>query len=632
MRKIFSWFFLFFCLFWTTLAQSDIKIISREEWWANESYRFLDSKEWEEILEKRKIEAEKEQNLTEAQLEKQKERIENRTKILKKLNTEFSKYRKTEEPIIQEDWKKLARPIELNKNITGIVVHHTASDYEDSYDGIRRIYKYHALGREWWDIWYNYIIWKDWEIFEGRAWGEKSVAAHDVWNNKWNIGISLIWNFSTEHASEVQIQSLKKLTKYLVKKYNINLNEKKYFHKACIDINCEHPLESFKEYPIIGHRDAWHTSCPGEELYHQLQTLKSELRKELWFIKYSQKSLEEKFKKQSHKSLFKLLLKLEKSAEKKSNATVDDIIFQLKNYLLQSTKADKLHENIKDFSEEKIKVKLSYPHKNFVEIKAGKQIFQINRQGKWFSINGGPYQKAVNIFWKNHEYLEISSWSRVPSWDSQKKYNDNKFRWNIIIYVKNNELVIVNELKINEYLKWLWEVSNSADTEKARTIIIAARSYAYWYMTQDKKFKREWYHASDDPDVFQKYLGYGLEERSPNINKVVDETKNLVILFDNKLIKPWYSSRTNWKTRSFRSYCLSNKNNLSTCRQLEKSYPYLQSVDDPASKWKSRLWHGVWISGRGAEHFAEHGWSAEMIIKYYLEWTNIGYLEKNFPN
>jgi hypothetical protein len=73
---------------------------------------------------------------------------------------------------------------------------------------------------------------------------------------------------------------------------------------------------------------------------------------------------------------------LEKSAEKKSNATVDDIIFQLKNYLLQSTKADKLHENIKDFSEEKIKVKLSYPHKNFVEIKAGKQIFQINRQGK----------------------------------------------------------------------------------------------------------------------------------------------------------------------------------------------------------------------------------------------------------
>jgi peptidoglycan hydrolase-like amidase len=64
-------------------------------------------------------------------------------------------------------------------------------------------------------------------------------------------------------------------------------------------------------------------------------------------------------------------------------------------------------------------------------------------------------------------------------------------------------------------------------------------------MTQDKKFKREWYHASDDPDVFQKYLGYGLEERSPNINKVVDETKNLVILFDNKLIKPWYSSRTN---------------------------------------------------------------------------------------
>lgn len=632
MRKIFSWFFLFFCLFWSVFAQSDIKIISREEWWADESYRFLDSKEWEEIFKKRKAEAEKEKNFTEEQILKQKENAEKRIQILEKLNNEFWKYRKTNVIQSEENGRKLARPIELSENITWIVVHHTASNYEDSYDGIRRIYKFHALWREWGDIWYNYIIWKDWEIFEWRSGGERSVAAHDLWNNKWNIWISLIWDFSIEWPREEQREALKKLTKYLVKKYDIDLNQKKYFHKVCVETNCEHPLDSFQEYPIIWHRDAGHTSCPGEELYHQLQLIKSELRSELWFVQYSKKGLEKKFDKQSKKSLFELLLQLEEVAEKKPNVMIDDIIFQLTSYLKKSTESVKKHENIHSFAKEYIKVKLSYPHENFIEIKSWNEIFQINRQWKWISINGWPVQKAVRISWKWKKYLEISSWSRTPSWDKNKKYNDNKFRGDIVIYIKNNQLVVVNQLRIHDYLKGLWEVSNGAQKEKAKTIIIAARSYAYWYMTQDRKFKNEWYDASDDPDVFQKYLWYWLENRSPKINAIVDETKDLVILYNKELIKPWYSSRTNGKTRSFKSYCVSNKNDMKTCNRLEKSYPYLQSVNDPASRGETRLWHWVWISGKWADHFAEHGWSAEMIIEYYLQGTNIGYLEKNFPN
>jgi len=35
------------------------------------------------------------------------------------------------------------------------------------------------------------------------------------------------------------------------------------------------------------------------------------------------------------------------------------------------------------------------------------------------------------------DVLEISSWSRIPTWDKEKKYNDNKFRSSLILYNDN---------------------------------------------------------------------------------------------------------------------------------------------------------------------------------------------------
>jgi N-acetylmuramoyl-L-alanine amidase len=67
--------------------------------------------------------------------------------------------------------------------VNAIVVHHTHTEYTDSFEGIKQIYKYHALSKSWGDIGYNYIIGYDGEIFEGRQGGDYTVAAHSVWNN-----------------------------------------------------------------------------------------------------------------------------------------------------------------------------------------------------------------------------------------------------------------------------------------------------------------------------------------------------------------------------------------------------------------------------------------------------------------
>jgi peptidoglycan hydrolase-like amidase len=37
-------------------------------------------------------------------------------------------------------------------------------------------------------------------------------------------------------------------------------------------------------------------------------------------------------------------------------------------------------------------------------------------------------------------------------------------------------------------------------------------------------------------------------------------------------------------------------------------------------------WHGVWISWGGSSYFAERGWTAEMIIGYFLKGVQISYL------
>ena len=52
LRVIFL-FFIYFTSIFVSYAEEEINIISRSEWGADESYRYLDSKEWQGMLKKR---------------------------------------------------------------------------------------------------------------------------------------------------------------------------------------------------------------------------------------------------------------------------------------------------------------------------------------------------------------------------------------------------------------------------------------------------------------------------------------------------------------------------------------------------------------------------------------------------
>lgn len=649
---------LFFILFWIfnlnlAFSSLDIDIISREEWWALEDYRYLDSEAWVDIIEKNKNAS------TNVYTESEKKELIFKAKKMQLANNflvnTFPELHEVSEIIQYEDWHKLAWPIAKSKIKNSIVVHHTDSEFEDSYEAVRKIYKYHSINKEWWDVWYNYLIWYDWEIFEWRAGGDSSVWAHDKWNNQFSVWIWMIWNYQNKKVNQKQLESLEKLIKYLVWKYNMDMTEKINNFKWCIwnDICDTKPIIILEDYPLIWHRDAWYTSCPWEELYKQLLKLREKLLIEHKSDKYY--ILKQKLTKVSEDKLITFLALIEERIDVTTNKDKLLILNKVKSIILdiENSKVDKYLQTSSDSFDDnnKIKVKLSYPNDDYISLKIDwNYIPELHK--KWNEyilefIEGEKYRtftmnfkffwnklylndtevlnyKEKDFFrikWVDNKYLTITSWDRKPTWDKSWLYNDNRFRWDIIFYKKDSKLITVNELLLTNYLKWLWEVSNNTNKEKIKSIIVLARSYAKWYMTKAEKFANEWYHASDDPNVFQKYLWYWLEERSPNVNKIVDDTKDLIITYNWDLIKPWYFSSSDWYTKDFIDFCKESKWVID-CSNPE-AFPFLVWVKDLGSNWSEQRWHWVWVPWTWIQYFAEKWWNFNMIIKYFLKGVDI---------
>lgn len=240
--------------------------------------------------------------------------------------------------------------------------------------------------------------------------------------------------------------------------------------------------------------------------------------------------------------------------------------------------------------------------------------FTVTRVDNTFQVAAGTISKTatiVRLVPKDPDGIsEIVSMERRPSWD--QTLNDNRFRGVIEMRVIDKQAVYINELPLEDYLKGLGEVSNSDPTEKLKTIAVLARTYARYYMSDDnRKFPGMPYDGSDDPAIFQKYLGYGLELRSPNFVKAVSDTENMVVTYNGKLIKTPYFNQSDGRTRSAQEVW------------GWTDTPYLISVPDPWCKGLELKGHGVGLSGCGATAQANEGKTYDQIIKYYYTGVDV---------
>ena len=135
-----------------------------------------------------------------------------------------------------------------------LTVHHTgehlsASGISDT-DLLQRIDHHHQVNLGWAAIGYHYLIGRDGTIYEGRP--ERWQGAHSGGdNNRNNLGISVIGDFSERRPSSAQLRSLRLL-----------LDERRKRHR--LDANA-----------IKGHRDWKNTSCPGDALYAWLENYRT---------------------------------------------------------------------------------------------------------------------------------------------------------------------------------------------------------------------------------------------------------------------------------------------------------------------------------------------------------------------
>ena len=273
-------------------AATDIKIISRAEWSANEDWRFCAS--WDSAK-----------------------------------NTCGTK---SPDP----KWPPQIHPVKK------FVIHHTAGSNTANADPkelIRNIYLWHAIVIEggWGDIGYNYIIDQQGNIYEGRFGGDGAQAGHtfngpyckrigtagldatpcgvtkgDVeigyQMNAGTVGIAVLGNFNTEIANEKVKAAIAKLINLKSQTAQINLNDTADWSvpikvkspdgmepgivesavrdsgmlltgkNLSFDFDFTDPINPLAVVhglpTIISHRDVDRTSCPGDNFYPQLEEIR----------------------------------------------------------------------------------------------------------------------------------------------------------------------------------------------------------------------------------------------------------------------------------------------------------------------------------------------------------------------
>lgn len=228
-----------------------------------------------------------------------------------------------------------------------------------------------------------------------------------------------------------------------------------------------------------------------------------------------------------------------------------------------------------------------------------------------------PY--SISDFYKfvpknENVILEIISYEDRPKWNLN--LNDNLFRGNLEIKYssKSQKLWVVNELALEDYLRGVAEAIDADYLEYLRAISMATRSYAMFHLNQGGK------HGSDE--IFhlknwafdQLYKGHGFEKRASNVVKAVEETRGMVITFNDRIIRAVYSSDSGGITKSA---CEIFKGEFCT-----EDYDYLKGgVKDPGGTIHSQAAitasHGVGMSSVGARRMAELGKNFEEILKYY---------------
>lgn len=178
----------------------------------------------------------------------------------------------------------------------------------------------------------------------------------------------------------------------------------------------------------------------------------------------------------------------------------------------------------------------------------------------------------------------------------------------------NRRIWVINILPLEQYMWGYGEMSSGGIGEHAKAMVVAARSYARWYIEYAIKWGDVPQNDEEDGEGFdllaysynQIYKGYDYEIGHSFIPEAARATNGIVMKYEDEYVLGAYCSNTDGNTRAL------------------AGYPYLVSVPDPYGKIDNpSAGNHMWgMSANGALVLArDEEWSYTAILSYY--YTNI---------
>jgi peptidoglycan hydrolase-like amidase len=245
-------------------------------------------------------------------------------------------------------------------------------------------------------------------------------------------------------------------------------------------------------------------------------------------------------------------------------------------------------------------------------------ILYINPSASWLTVSLNwkrTIAETIDLTSVNW-YVAIANYNRSSS---SKTNPRNIFVWKLRVarwpltmigWLTTNKYQIINEVSLDQYMRWIAESNDSELQEKANSVYLLARMYAMYYQWQKNSHPSvpSWalYDLTDDPRIHQKYVWIWYDWLSKKRQTAHEMLSGHLVLYNSTLpILPyftcypgftWWAERFGW---------------IDT--------PYLVSKMDPwqCATWVSQ-WHGAWLSGRGASMLARRWYTARQILEFYF--------------
>ena len=176
--------------------------------------------------------------------------------------------------------------------------------------------------------------------------------------------------------------------------------------------------------------------------------------------------------------------------------------------------------------------------------------------------------------------------------DGMIKFKGHSYRGTIKIFADNNSLSIVNSLPLEDYLKGVLPLEmptgiNNENYEALKAFAICARTYSFNKLSENKSTFDVYLDTRDQ-------IYGGVESEKEITNKAVDETRDLILTYNDKPAITYYSAACGGHTENVKNVFISNGLDI----------PYLAGVKDgeepycsiaPKFEWEGKYTQSVFV-------------------------------------